>query len=107
MRKPLSGFTIPAFGLVALGAGLAATGCSEDAADAQPGTAETRSTDSSPTATEASPQRMAEAARTFLAALSPQQRTATEFPFDADAERARWSNLPADHGAARDQLART
>ncbi len=44
---------------------------------------------------EASPQRMAEAARNFLAALSPQQLTAAEFPFDADAERTRWSNLPA------------
>lgn len=95
MRKLPSGFTIPAFGLIILGAGMAVTGCSGDAADAQPETAATQSTDSSPTATEASPQRMAEAARTFLAALSPQQRTASEFPFDADAERTRWSNLPA------------
>ncbi len=49
----------------------------------------------SPVADEPSPQRMAEAARQFLTALSPEQRAAAEFPLDADAERTRWSNLPA------------
>ena len=92
---PAFGFAIPAFGLAILATSLALTGCRDDAADTQPGTTETRSTDFSPTATEASPRRMAEAARDFLSALSPQQRDAAEFPFDADAERTRWSNLPA------------
>ncbi len=50
---------------------------------------------SSPVANEPSPQRMAGAAREFLVALSPEQRAAAEFPIDADAERTRWSNLPA------------
>ena len=43
----------------------------------------------------ASPERMAQAARLFMAALPPDQRGAAEFAFDADAERTRWSNLPA------------
>ncbi len=44
---------------------------------------------------EVSPPRMAEAARAFLASLSPEQRAAAEFPFDADTARTSWSNLPA------------
>ena len=53
---------------------------------------------------EVSPARMAEAARTFLASLSPDERTAAEFPLDADTARTSWSNLPASivtRGGAR------
>ena len=82
------------FGLLAV-ASSALGGCRGDTAEAQPGRAELRSSGSTPAAADASPDRMAEAARAFLAALSPQQRQTAEFPFDADAERTRWSNLPA------------
>ena len=95
MRQMQAGPAIPFLGVFALVASSALAGCREDTAGAQPEAAEAQSADSSPAAMEASPQRMAEAARNFLAALSPQQRTAAEFPFDADAERTRWSNLPA------------
>ena len=83
------------FGLSALVAGSALGGCRADAAEGRPVRADTRSSDAPPAATGTSPQRMADAARDFLAALSPQRREAAEFPFDADAERTRWSNLPA------------
>ena len=59
----------------------ALTGCQD--ADIEAGTAQ------------ASPQRMAAAADQFLSALSSEQRDAAQFPFDADDERGRWSNLPA------------
>ena len=70
-------------------------GCRGDATQAQPDRAETPPPNSSTAGSEASPERMAQAAREFLDALSPQQRADTEFPFDADSERTRWSNLPA------------
>ena len=42
-----------------------------------------------------STERVAQAARDFLDSLSPEQRAEAAFPFDADSERTRWSNLPA------------
>ena len=65
----------------ALIASAALTGCQD--ADIEAGTAQ------------ASPRRMAAAADQFLSALSSEQRDAAQFPFDADVERGRWSNLPA------------
>ncbi len=71
-------------------------GCGDDAARIRNSADEAAiQVSSPPPAPEASPQRMADAAHDFLAALSPQQREAAEFPFDADAQRTRWSNLPA------------
>ena len=77
--------------------GLILVSCQDDSAAArsQLADASSPSPSSSPVAAEPSPQRMAEAARQFLVALSPEQRAAAEFPLDADAERTRWSNLPA------------
>lgn len=71
-------------------------GCSEDAAQGE-GNVDDPAIQASSTAAvrESSPQRMAEAARDFLAALSSQQRGSAAFPFDDDAARTRWSNLPA------------
>ena len=71
------------------------SGCRGDGTQAQPDSAETTPVNSSAAAAEASPERMARAAREFLDALSPQQRSDAEFAFDADSERTRWSNLPA------------
>lgn len=83
---------LPIFALIATAT---FAGCRGDAAQAQPDSAETTPANSSAAGAEASPERMARAAREFLDALSPQQRTDAEFPFDADSERTRWSNLPA------------
>lgn len=70
-------------------------GCRGDGTQAQPDSAETTPVNSSAAGAEASPVRMAHAAREFLDALSAQQRADAEFPFDADSQRTRWSNLPA------------
>lgn len=70
--------------------------CGGEAADRQPEAIRQPPTGSPPSAQEASPQGMVEAAREFLAALDAEQRALAEFPFDADSERTRWSNLPAN-----------
>jgi hypothetical protein len=43
-------------------------------------------------------ERMAEAAKNLLAALSPDQRERAQFDFPADEERRRWFYTPTDHG---------
>ena len=83
------------FAILVLAATAALTACRGRTAEAQPAATDASSPGSPPSAAEASPQRMAEAARGFLAALAPQQRAVAVFPFDADLERTRWSNLPA------------
>ena len=91
---------LPAFFLVA---STALTGCRDGAAQSQSADVDVSPPRSSRAAAEASlqpmaassPERIAQAARLFVAALSPDQRGAAEFAFDADAERTRWSNLPA------------
>jgi hypothetical protein len=45
---------------------------------------------------DAQSRKMAAAADAFLAALSPDQRTAVLFPWGDSAQRAKWSNFPSD-----------
>ncbi len=94
MKRTQAG-SVMAVGPLALVAGLALGGCRGDAAEGRPALPDPPSSDAPSAATGMSPERMADAARNFLAALSPEQREAAEFAFDADAERTRWSNLPA------------
>ena len=88
-------FAIRFFGVAGFVASSLVAGCRGDTANAQPGPAGRPSAGSASAGMQASPQRMAETARAFLASLSQQQRDAAEYAFDADADRTRWSNLPA------------
>jgi len=83
---------LPVFALISAAV---LAGCRGDGTQAQPDSAETTPANSSAAGAGASSERMARAAREFLDALSPQQRADAEFPFDADSERTRGSNLPA------------
>ena len=91
---------LPAFLLVT---SFALAGCRDGNAQPQSSDLDTSSARSGRVVEEASlhpiaatsPERMAQATREFLAALSSEQRSAAEFAFDADSERTRWSNLPA------------
>ncbi|MYA33872.1 MAG: DUF3500 domain-containing protein [Gemmatimonadales bacterium] len=93
--KRTQSVSVMTLGRLALVAGLALSGCRGDAAEGQPALSDTPSSAAPPAATGTSPERMAGTARNFLAALSPEQREAAVFAFDADAERTGWSNLPA------------
>ncbi len=48
--------------------------------------------------TAAAIEQMAAAARTFLEALSPEQRSIANLPFEGDGERSTWFYTPTDHG---------
>ncbi len=76
-------------------AAAALAGCRGNASQEQQDTPEPTPRSSSAAGAAASSERMARAARDFLDALSSQQKIDAEFPFDADSERTRWSNLPA------------
>ena len=96
LMKHTQAFPVMAlFGLLALVGGSALGGCTGDAPEVRTVSAGPQSSDAPSAATGTSPQRMADAARNFLADLSPRQREEAGFPFDADTERTRWNNLPA------------
>lgn len=86
---------ITALGAAQIGCQAGTAGTHLGPAEGVPGQEEPLAASSRGAAAEASVRQMAEAAQAFLAALSPEQRTRAQFPFDADTVRTHWSNLPA------------
>lgn len=101
-EKPSISFVILALACVTA-PGVVLLGCRADtvptpinvATASVPGQENASSASATGTSEEASARQMAEAAGAFLATLSPEQRAAAHFPFDADSVRTHWSNLPA------------